>query len=188
MASTVATLKPRIFQSTLQFAREGDSHGTNQTVGRESKPSDSDAAWLDLGVVQEADWTLEPIKETEILRPMGGRLVPYDRIRAGARATIKITLGEFDYLHLEQVFYTGKLTESSTSATVLGGSPKRGWLRFKLSDQDVAPDGNPTVKLDCWCELKLANPMPFSGGEPANVQLEALVLYSSLNTLAFGTT
>lgn len=182
---SLATLKSRILNSTLYVAREGDTHSSTETVARASKPPYNDAAWLDFGIVKDADFTLEDIKAVEILAPAGGQLVPYDEIKAGTRLTLKLTVSEFNYLHLEHVFGSLKLASSATQANPLEGTTKRGWIKCMLNDQDVAAGGTPTITLDVWCRIKCAGSLKAMGGDPAEAQLEALVLHSIYNTMAF---
>jgi len=181
----LASLKSRILLATVYVAREGDTHSSTETVGRSSKPPYNDAAWLDIGIVKDADFTLEDIKPVEILAPAGGQLVPYDEIKAGTKLTAKLTISESNYIHIEHLFATLKLTSGSTQANPLEGTTKRGWLKLMVSDQDVAAGGTPTSTIDLWCRLKCAGPLKVGGGDPAETQLEAMVLFSIYNTMAF---
>lgn len=180
----LATLKNRILLSNVWIAREGDTHDSG-TVARASKPASSDDAWLDLGIVKDMDISTEDIKPVEILAPAGGQLVTYDEIKAGTKATLKLTISETNYLHLEHIFGTAKLEDDTAQANPLEGATKRAWLHFETCDQDVAAGGTPTVIGDVWARVKITGPVKLAGGDPAEVQLEALVLYSAYNTLAF---
>lgn len=173
--------RPIALGTVARFFREGADFTLPDpgVAGRNSLPSAANTGWTDLGVISDVSDVPER-EELEVFAPVPGKKVLYDVVPTKAQLTIRLTLQEYGPLALELTQQSEALTGSSESFTPLASDGVKGWLEVQRHDQK-----NQKV-YECYyfCYLK--------GGETseeglASVQVEARVLYSTLNGGVIGT-
>ncbi len=167
-----------IVGSHANFFRDGDAFTvpTAGTAGRSSKPGAADAAWIDLGIIQDVGVNHE-MDEREVFAPTPGKLRLYDIIATKDRLSLKLTLQEMSPLAFELLFGTLALSSNSTQYNPLEGLTKKGWLKLQQYGQTDAAFN----VVDVYCHLKVDGEVKFDDNI-VSVSLMARVLHSTLNT------
>lgn len=159
------------------FFREGDAYTvpSSGTCSRTTKPGPTDTGWIDFGVISGFDIDAQS-ELKEKYAPVPGRLVLYDVHETKRKIAIKFKAEQLSPLAWELMLRTLALSSASTQYNPEEGVVKKGWLKFQQYDQD-----NTLVNTtDVWVHLK-AKGQPL-GNDTTEVDVEALVLHSTLNT------
>jgi hypothetical protein len=158
------------------FAREGDTHGSSDTVAVDSKPAQDDSAWIDFGVISETG--VEPqSEEKEIWGPSPGQLRLVDVIETKRAIKYSFTAKEMSPLMFELLFGTEALDSGSSQFNPLEGATKKGWLKVQKYDHKDAL----VSTVDVWVHIKIASEVSF-GEDEVSFEVEARTLHSTLNT------
>jgi hypothetical protein len=167
-----------VFGQHAFFFRDGDAYTVPGagTASRTAKPGETDPAWMNLGIVEEASDGLEDT-EIEIFAPTPGRLRLYDVINTKDKLNLKFTTSELSAVAVETLYRTLSLSPSSTQFNPLEGKTKKGWLKIQRYDQGDAQ----RIVMDLFCRLKVTGDTPMHG-DLVKVTWEAAVLHSTLNT------
>lgn len=170
---------PLVIGSHAFFFRDGDSFSLPApgTAGRTSKPGATDTGWVDLGIISASSDQREA-EEIQVFAPSPGRKRLYDVIETKDNLTLKFTCDEIGPFGMEMLYKTLKLTTASTQFNPLEGATKKGWLKLQRYNQDDTQ----VLVLDLFVHLKVAAEVAFSADGLAQVQFEAKVLHSTLNT------
>lgn len=164
------------------FFREGVAFTvpTNGTAGRAAKPGSADTGWLDMGV---SDWTAAPQNKTvDFMAPAPGARVLSDKIVTAKGLKLKGKMMELTNVLWKLLLATGHtpLSDSGAGAQYnpLEGDPViRGWLQLQQYDQY-----NTLLNtMDVYVALTVPGDVEF-GENPVDVNVEADVLFSTLNT------
>jgi hypothetical protein len=153
-------------------------------ASRTAKPGATDAAWLDLGIV---DIGLSPKSdEKEIWRPAPAvkeleDVIPYKR-----QLDVKIKKQELNNLDFELIFASLALPLSGAGGQFnpleLQAASVKGWLKIQYYGRQSARDGSAALlTADLYVMLKYDGDFE-PGEEPVEPQLVARVLRSPLNT------
>lgn len=151
------------------------------TAGRASKPSATDPAWIDTGVISA--YKVDPTKgsaSVEIWAPTPGKLRLWDEIELKSGMQIDFTFEEMSPLGFEMAFGALPLDANSTQYNPLaGGYQRKGWLHVQQYDQDDALFNT----CDFFVSLKVSGQIDFaSDSKNVVVPVRAMVLHSTLNT------
>lgn len=167
-----------VIGTQARFCRKGDTHGSAQTCGRTNKPVADDAAWIDLGVINNARDQHEAGDSLDVFAPMPGALHLYDRKRTKGTWKIMFQTKELSALVIQALYRTLALTSSSTQFNPGEGTVIQGWLKLQRYDET----NTQRMLMDVWCELVLTSEVNFGGEQLAEADWEATVLFSTLNT------
>jgi hypothetical protein len=167
------------------FVEEGTAFTvpTAGTASASAKPGITDAGWISLGKIEEADREPPSIQdEEEIFAPDAetGEYVLTDIQEGGAKLTGSFTLLEHSPLIERLVWRTKALTSASTQANPNSGKLPKGWLHIVTKDQSGAILD--TVELYVRLKLKSAIKNSRKIGKPV---VEWTALHSTLQTMGF---
>ncbi len=148
------------------------------TAGRAAKPGAADPAWFDLGV---SDWTAAPQnKFSDFMAPAPGARVLYDRIATAKGLKLKGKMMEMSNPTFRLLLSTLNLPLTGVGGQYnpLEGDPVlRGWLQLQQYNQ-----ANSLINtVDVFVALTVPGDVEF-GENPVDVNVEADVLFSTLNT------
>lgn len=169
----------RIVAGNLRLARDGASftQPSPGTVGRESKPGNNDAAWVDIGPIESV--TISPQGELkEQFAPAPGKLVRLNAHEIRQALNLSWTCQQVSPLAIELLLKAGVLDANSTQFNPLAGGTKRFWAQIQLYDQDNAF----VVGGDLFGTLRITSALTLNGQEYMQPEMEFLVLHSSLQT------
>lgn len=158
------------------FFREGAAYTVPEagTASRTAKPNATDPKWLDFGNV-----SLKPKNSTEVDEIMGGapgKRVLMDVVETSAKMSIEIKCKELSNIIFELLFGAESL-EAGGQYNPLEGGEVKGWLKFQQYDQKNALINT----VDVYVYLKRPSDLD-EGEKTVSATIEALVLWSSLNT------
>lgn len=167
----------RIVAAHIYLAREGSTFSLPApgTVGRESKPGSTDAAWVDVGLVEDFEISREA-EQKEIMAAVPGRRVRWDLREVGAKLDLKWTCQELTPLAMELVTGATPLTSASTQFNPLEAGTKKFWAKIQLYDETDTFVG----ALDVFGTLKVGT-LAF-GQDYAKPAMEFAVIHSTLAT------
>lgn len=149
------------------------------TSSRTAKPGAADTGWHDFGV---SDWSIQNTSKTsDLMAPSPGARVLYDKVTTSKGLKLKGKLMEF-----QQFAYQALLSSATISGTTTTGATyvpmesdpvRRGWLELTQYDQ------NNTLlnTLYLFVAITLPGDVQF-GDKEVDIEIEADVLYSTLNT------
>ena len=149
------------------------------TAGRAAKPGAEDPLWFDLGV---SEWKQSPQNKIEdFMEPAPGMRQRYDRITTSRGLMVKGQMKELSNLIFRMLLGLDAafpLTGAGGQYNPLEGDPVvRGWLQLQQYDE--------TNTLFNTCDYFVAMEIPGDvefGDKPVDVDVEARVLFSTLNT------
>lgn len=175
------TTKRLVIGAQAFFFREGLAFTVpaNGTAARTAKPGAADTGWLNCGV---SDWTFQNTSKTEeFFAPAPGCRVLWDKITTAKGLKLKGKLMELQNLSYQMLLSTTALPASPAAGgqyNPLEGDPVvRGWLQLQQYNQD-----NVLVNtLDVFVAMTIPGDVAF-GDKPVDVDVEADVLFSTLNT------
>jgi hypothetical protein len=177
----------RVFGSHVYFFQDGAAYTVPGagTASRTAKPGATDPAYIPLGIVEE-DFSISAGGEEIVTKaPRPAMLVDYDVIPVSAEMTLKFTVTEISFLHLQLLWKSLVLTGSSAQLNPMERSvAHKGWLKFQQYDQSVAIGGNPTISGEVYGALKIDGDVQFAKSL-IKPKLEFRILHSTLNSLAF---
>lgn len=149
------------------------------TAGRSAKPGPTDPAWLDLG---EGDWTPSPNSKTvDFMAPAPGARVLKDKITTARGLKYKGKLFEIQNLTWQMIMGALDLAASPAAGgqynPLEGEHNIKGWLKLQQYGQD-----NATINtVDVYVAMQISGDVAM-GENPVDVDVEADVLFSTLNT------
>ncbi len=149
------------------------------TTSRTAKPGAADPAWLDVGV---SDWGIAPQNKIEdFMAPAPGARVLWDKITTAKGLKLKGKWMEMHNAVYQMLLATLTLPNSPTAGgqyNPLEGDPVlRGWLQLQQYNQ-----ANTLINtLDVFVAMTIPGDIGFDD-KPVDVQVEADVLFSTLNT------
>ena len=149
------------------------------TASRTAKPGNTDTGWFDFGV---SDWTFQPTSQVEdFFAPAPGIRVLWDKITTRKGLKLKGKLMEMQNITWQMLLATLALPVSSTAGgqyNPLEGDPVvRMWLQLQLYNQ-----ANTLINtMDVFVAMQIPGDVQF-GDKPVDVDVEADVLFSTLNT------
>lgn len=149
------------------------------TASRTAKPGATDTGWIDVG---QADWSLQNTGKTEdFMAPSPGARQLYDKVVVSKGLKLKGKLMELSNLVYQVLLSTAALPTSPTAGgqyNPLEGDPiVRGWLKLQQYNQ-----ANVLINtLDVFVAMTIPGDIAF-GDKPVDVDVEADVLFSTLNT------
>ena len=149
------------------------------TAGRAAKPGAADPLWFDLGI---SDWKKSPNNKIEdFMAPSPGMRQLYDRITTARGLTCKGKIMELSnvifrmLLGLDAAF---PMTGAGGQYNPLEGDPVvRGWLQLQQYDETNTLFNT----VDYFVAMEIPGDVEF-GDKPVDVDVEARVLFSTLNT------
>lgn len=149
------------------------------TSGRAAKPGAADPAWFDMGV---SDWTKSPQnKFSDFMAPAPGARTLYDKITTAKGLKLKGKVMEQSNLTWKLLLGLASafpLTGAGGQYNPLEGDPViRGWLQLQQYNQLNALINT----VDYFVALTVPGDVEF-GENPVDVNVEADVLFSTLNT------
>jgi hypothetical protein len=173
-ARTVIGAQAYLFPAGLAFTVPATG-----TAGRNSKPGAADTGWINAGV---SDWTfVNTGKLTDFMAPAPGARVLYDKIVTSKGLKLKGKLMEMQNLTWQLLLSTLTLPNSPTAGgqyNPLEGDPViRTWLQLQQYNQANALINT----MDVFVAMTLPGDVQF-GENPVDVDVEADVLFSTLNT------
>lgn len=149
------------------------------TASRIAKPGSADPKWIDLGV---SDWTFQNTGTTaDFFAPAPGVRVLWDKIVTKKGLKLKGKLMEMQNLVWQLLLSAAALPSSPDAGgqfNPLEGDPViRGWLQLQQFNQ-----ANVLINtMDVFVAITLPGDVQF-GENPVDVDVEADVLFSTLNT------
>jgi hypothetical protein len=151
---------------------------TAGTAGRAAKPGNADAGWFDVGV---SDWTFQPTSTIEdFFAPAPGIRVLWDKITTKKGLKLKGKLMEMSNVTWQMLLGTLALplTGAAGQYNPLEGDPVlRAWLQLQQYNQ-----ANTLINtMDVFVAMNIPGDVQF-GDKPVDVDVEADVLFSTLNT------
>ncbi len=152
------------------------------TASATAKPGAADASWVagTLGDIEE----FKNAPESETFDKMAGRpgtLVLVDRIVLSKKLNMSWKTQDITPLVHQLLFSTLGLTGASNQGNPLEGEPEvKGWLKI-----EAYAGANRRVTGDYWVSLKVKAADPWSAKNIVQVEFEAAVLHSTLNTITF---
>ena len=150
------------------------------TASATSKPGAADASWSSLGDVEE--YTETPAAETyEKLAGRPGTVVLVDEIELSKRKSIKFKTQDRTPLSVQLAHGTLGLNSASNQGNPLEGSLLvKGWLKVQKYSGSTLKE-----TADYWVSMRVSSADPDSGKNVQQIEVEAKVLHSTLNTVTF---
>ena len=178
----MTTLARKVLGAHAFFFKDGGAFTLPApgTASRTAKPGATDPVWLDLG---EGDWTMSPqSKEVEFYAPAPGARVLKDIITTHRGMKLKGKMFEMQNLTWQMIFAALSTLPASPTAggqyNPLAGTHRvKGWLKL----QQYGEDNNIVNTVDVFVAMKIASDVAM-GDAPVDVEVEADVLFSTLNT------
>jgi hypothetical protein len=148
-------------------------------ASRTAKPGAADPLWIDCGI---SDWNIQNTSETKnFMAPLPGARALYDVITISKGAKLKGKIMELSNLVYQMLLSSASLPASPTAMgqfNPLAGDPVvRGWLKLQQYDQF----NTLILTMDVFVAMKIPGDVAFGGAE-VDVDVEAEVLWSTLNT------
>lgn len=152
------------------------------TASATSKPGAADASWQTGALGDVEEFTTTPEAETyEKMAGRPGTLVRVDEVELSRKLTIKLKTQDVTPLAHQLLDGTLALSGASAQANPLEGSLLvKGWLK-------VQQYAGATLKVtkDYWVSMRVTAVDPDSGKNIHQVEIEAKVLHSALNSIAY---
>lgn len=169
---------------TAWFVRDGDAftQPAPGTVTRAAMPSldPLDAAWNEIGLIEDFEHDYSGGQDLEVWRPSPGRLELYESREVKSKLTIKFTSAELSPLAVEVFYRTSqKLTAASAQFNPGSGALRQGWLHMQCYD---ASNDSLRLTMSLYGRIKITGGMKGQDGSIIKPTWEFLKLYSTLNT------
>jgi hypothetical protein len=177
----MSTLARKVIGAHAFFARDGVAFllPAPGTISRTAKPGPTDTKWIDLG---EGDWTPSPNSKTvDFMAPAPGARVLKDKITTARGLKYKGKLFEIQNLSWQLIMGSLDLPTSPTAGgqynPLEGEHNIKGWLKLQQYGQD-----NSIINVvDVYVAMQISGDVAM-GENPVDIDVEADVLYSTLNT------
>lgn len=176
---------PYAIGSHAWFFEEGAAYSLPDAgvAAVDALPGADDEGWKSLGDIETWEDSMATDEEKELWKPAPGHLVRKDIIPVKQAMNFKFVSNDLTPL-AAGLFYRADsvLTPSSFQFNPLSGVPRKGWLKVQRYGQgdDLIISG------DLWVRMKVTGGIKGGNGEVIMPEFTALLLDSSLNTMALG--